>query len=356
MAEAMLGGILGEEDGKPELRAQTRSRCGSVRVGCGRQACRKRSRSRAHDSRVLKQAVAASRYSERAPQGRTRRARLHFLQGQAREVDLRQLDRPGRPPRQPRDTGLHITRPADGSLEARFLADLVGMYDAPLGTRQPVSSNTYTIPAAQLSLTLGEEELNVTGLLEDPKAPVILKRTSRLPTPPSRPEFPVGPSPRWKVRLGGSIFAPAATRDGVAYLGNIDGVFTAVAINDGTRLWSFAAGRPIFGEALATTDAVYFICDNGYLFRLDRATGKEIWRYDLGDARVPRVLPNPFIYDYDYWAPLPVLSDGVVFTGSGDGSMHAIRAETGGRVWRVQGSGAVRKTALVARSKGYFRK
>ena len=44
------------------------------------------------------------------------------------------------------------------------------------------------------------------------------------------------------------------------------------------------------GVPCVTDDAVYFACDNGYLVRLNRADGKEVWRYDLGDARVPRVL------------------------------------------------------------------
>jgi len=29
--------------------------------------------------------------------------------------------------------------------------------------------------------------------------------------------------------------------------------------------------------------------------KLERATGKEIWRYELGDARVERVLPHPTV-------------------------------------------------------------
>jgi outer membrane protein assembly factor BamB len=93
------------------------------------------------------------------------------------------------------------------------------------------------------------------------------------------------------------------------------------------------------------------VCDNGYLYRLNRITGKELWRYDLGDARVQRVLPNPFIFDYDYRAPRPTLANGVLFVGSGDGSFHAVRAATGKRVWRLAGSKAIRETAVVLGSR-----
>ena len=111
--------------------------------------------------------------------------------------------------------------------------------------------------------------------------------------------------------------------------------------------WSHAAGRPIHGEATVTDDAVFFACDNGWLVRLDRASGKEVWRYDLGDARVRRVLPNPYVFDYDHAAPRPVLRDGVLYVGAGDGSFHAVDAAGGTRIWRHAASGKVRASAAV---------
>ncbi|HET7535448.1 MAG TPA: PQQ-binding-like beta-propeller repeat protein, partial [Candidatus Didemnitutus sp.] len=134
---------------------------------------------------------------------------------------------------------------------------------------------------------------------------------------------------------------------GVAYVGTAGGVFHAVRIADGSLAWTFSAGRPIFGEALATADAIYFVCDNGYLFKLARDTGKELWRYDLGDAQVSRILPHPDVYDFDYQAPRPTIADDVVYVGSGDGSFHAVGAADGKRVWRVQSKGKIRTDAMV---------
>jgi glucose dehydrogenase len=62
---------------------------------------------------------------------------------------------------------------------------------------------------------------------------------------------------------------------------------------------------------------------------------------------VNRILPNPAVYDYDYHAPCPVLADGVLYLGSGDGSFHAVRPDTGARVWRVDTKGPVRATAAL---------
>src|SRR5262249_45297927 len=181
-----------------------------------------------------------------------------------------------------------------------------------------------------------------------------MRRVSQLPTAPPKPRWPAGPGPRWRVRLGGPIFAPAAIREGAAYVGNTDGLMRAVKVSDGSTVWTFSAGRPIYGEALATADAVYFACDNGYLFRLDRTTGKEVWRYDLGDSRAPRTPPSPQIDDYDFRAPAPLLSDGVIYIGAGDGGLHAVKADTGERVWRLQSTGSIRTTAALSGDRVLF--
>jgi outer membrane protein assembly factor BamB len=166
------------------------------------------------------------------------------------------------------------------------------------------------------------------------------------------PDLPRGPGPSWRAKLGASIHAPAAIRDGIAYVGTSGGMFYAVNLANGGFVWPFAAGRPIYGEALATEAHVYFVCDNGFLFKLDRKTGKEVWRYDVGDAQSPRVLPHQVVpnsgdFDFDDRAPRPVIADGVIYIGAGDGSVHAVDAESGHRVWRVTGRGKIRTTAAV---------
>lgn len=245
---------------------------------------------------------------------------------------------------------LEIVRSSKGELDARMYIDQIGVYGQAVGMVQRRSRRMYAVPAADMTLTLAKRELQVTGFLRDPKATVTMVRVFSAPAAPPRPKHPAGSEPQWRIRLGGAIFAPVAAADGIAYVGNTDGVMSAVSISDGKRLWSFAAGRPVFGEALVSAGALYFVCDNGYLFRLDRTTGKETWRYDLGDARTTRVLPDPYVYDYDYRSPRPVLSGDTLFVGSGDGTFHAVNASTGARVWHIDGNAAIRSSAVVAGS------
>jgi outer membrane protein assembly factor BamB len=240
--------------------------------------------------------------------------------------------------------GLEITRGPDGAMSAFFTIDLVNFYRAALPPLEPQTDGRWGIPRFNLFIEPVGDRLRVTGLIDET---VEMRRVSALPQPPDRLPVPRGPEPAWRLGLGGPIYASPAVYGHRAYVGNADGVMHGVDLHARKPVWSFAAGRPIHGEATVTADAVFFACDNGWLYRLDRAGGNEVWRYDLGDARVPRVLPNPFVFDYDHAAPRPVLEDGVLYVGAGDGSFHAVDALTGARRWRFQAEGKIRASAAL---------
>lgn len=240
--------------------------------------------------------------------------------------------------------GLELERGTDGTLRARYTIDLLNFYGVALPPLQPDAAGGWQLARYGLTVTRQGDVLRVTGLLDDP---LDMRRAGSLPRPPQRALPAPGPAPVWQLRLGGPVFAPAAAHGHLAYVGNTDGVMCAVDARDGSLVWTFAAGRPIHGEAAVTDDAVFFVCDNGWLYRLDRSSGREVWRYDLDDARAPRVLPHPFVFDYDHAAPRPVLHDGVLYVGAGDGGFHAVGADDGRRRWRFASSGKVRASAVV---------
>ncbi len=241
--------------------------------------------------------------------------------------------------------GLTIKRDDQGALASFIYLEQMHYDNLPLG---PVKRDGGTYTIENFGLSFAVDGGRITGTQGGRKRPVELQRADRLPVDPPVPvDLPTGPGPRWQTKLGAPVWARAAVRDGLVYVGNGGGVFSALKASDGSFVWSFSAGRGIHGEALVTDDAVFFACDNGFLFRLNRADGKEVWRYDLGDAQVPRILPLANVYDYDHGGPAPVLADGVLFIGSGDGSFHAVDATTGTRTWRIQSEGKIRTTAAL---------
>lgn len=240
--------------------------------------------------------------------------------------------------------GLEIKRDASGAMKAIVYQPVVNFY----GLRASLFRDGDKYVIEELGATLILDDGKLKGSMTGLKLPMSLERTEKLPADPPVPDLPKGPAPIWQTRLGGAIYAPVTIRQGVAYVGTTSGIFNAVKVKDGKFAWTFNAGRPIFGGALVTSDAIFFVCDNGSLFRLDRKTGQEVYRYDLGDAGTPRILPHQIVYEWDNRSPQPVLVDGVIYVGSGDGSLHAVNAATGQRVWRFETKGKIRTDALVA--------
>ncbi len=240
--------------------------------------------------------------------------------------------------------GFEFKRDNDGVMTAAFYGPVINFYglDVPGGIAR--DGEKYINKDWALAFTLKGGALDGTlfgGI------PFHLARTDTLPAEMPVPAFDSGPGPKWRTKLGAPIYARAAIADGATYVGNAGGMFHAINLKDGSFRWAFAAGRAIMGEALVTADAVYFVCDNGFLFKLDRGTGKEVWRYDLGDAQVSRILPHQVVansgdFDSDIGAPKPLLIDGVLYVSSGDGSVHAVNAQSHARLWRFEGKGKLR--------------
>lgn len=101
-----------------------------------------------------------------------------------------------------------------------------------------------------------------------------------------------------------------------------------------------------------SADAVFFVCDNGYLFRLRRDNGEEVWRYDLGDARASRVIGHPEVFAWDWHGPQPLLVENTLYVGAGDGSFHAVDATNGAPRWRFATGARVRGGAALGRVEG----
>ena len=230
------------------------------------------------------------------------------------------------------EVGLHVVRGDDGKLALRLTQPISNYFGADVGGEVKREGDRVVHDGLFLSLQLDGDTLR--GTYPGPNSPATFTRAKRLPVEAPPPALPQGPAP--------------VVADATAYLGTTGGVVNAVDTRDGTLRWAFAAGAPIYGSVAVAGDAVYVVADNGFLYRLDRADGKERWRCALGDAGVARVLPHPQVFDWDWQGAQPVVADDTVYVGAGDGGFHAVAADTGKRRWRFDTRGAIRNAAAVA--------
>ncbi|HEX5716820.1 MAG TPA: PQQ-binding-like beta-propeller repeat protein [Thermoanaerobaculia bacterium] len=250
------------------------------------------------------------------------------------------------------EVGLDFRRDAQGALKLFMTQPILNTFASEMPGTVRREGDQVVLDEVFLSLRLQGDRLE--GHYPGPNSPASFQRVSKLPGPAPIPDVPTGPAPAWQTRLNGQIFASPAIFEGKVYVGTTGGVFNAVDARTGKIVWAFAAGRPIFGTALVTADAVFFTCDNGYLFRLNRADGKEVWRYDLGDSRASRIFGHPAVFDWDWHGAKPLLADGVLYSGSGDGGFHAVDAASGARRWRFAAGGKVRGGAAISGERVLF--
>lgn len=88
-------------------------------------------------------------------------------------------------------------------------------------------------------------------------------------------------------------------------------------------------------------DRVYVGLGDGYVYSIDRNTGRMKWRFSVGGAGALEALAG---------RPLatPAVFDGLVYMAGADGSVYAVDAYSGGRVWRVATSGCLTSSPAVA--------
>jgi outer membrane protein assembly factor BamB len=247
--------------------------------------------------------------------------------------------------------GLEIRRNDQGELTVSQFLPEIHNPGFPLGTLTRTAGRDLYHGA----LDLNREGDQLTGSFPGTKLTVSLHRAGTLPLAPPPVSVPPGPVPLWTYNAHSPFWSTPTIAGGVAFLGSADGVLHAIHIADGRRDWTHPTGGAIYGGVLAAHDTLYLINDAGVLLALDRATGRERWRCELGGGSIVRNLPaatSP--YDFDYQAPTPVLADGVLYAGAADGGFHAIAAGTGRPLWRFAAGGKIRTTALVVGERVVF--
>lgn len=119
---------------------------------------------------------------------------------------------------------------------------------------------------------------------------------------------------------------------------------TAYSTVTGEELWRFYADGPIRFAPVATASKVYAVSDDGFLYCLDAATGRLVWKFRGGPAD-RRILGNDRLISTWPARGGPVLMDGTIYFAAGiwpfmGTFLHAVDAETGRARWTNSGSGS----------------
>jgi len=211
-------------------------------------------------------------------------------------------------------------------LNARFAMPAMFVSGMNLGPAA-VAGEVYTMPDLGIKLVRTGDAL--TGSFANPILRVELHRGRELPPALTMPAAPPAPAPAWSRPLGAKVWASPAVRDGVVYVGTVDGKMHAVRAADGGEVWTWSGPHALFGEALVTTDRVIFVDDACDCVCLARADGSPRWRTALRSG--PPAAANP---TFNHRTAVPVPDGDTIYVGSTDGGLCALDAANGAIRWR----------------------
>jgi outer membrane protein assembly factor BamB len=157
-----------------------------------------------------------------------------------------------------------------------------------------------------------------------------------------------GPAPRefhrikWKFPTGDRVVSSPVWSNGAIYFGGDDGNIYSVEAKSGHQLWKHSTGGPAPSTPAVVDGVVYAVSYDGKLYALNASTGGVKWKFATAGERrfeakgIHGLRPNTqTIADpYDVFLSSPVVAQGAVFFGSGDGNLYAVDAKSGELRWK----------------------
>jgi outer membrane protein assembly factor BamB len=149
---------------------------------------------------------------------------------------------------------------------------------------------------------------------------------------------------KWKFPTGDRIMSSPVWENKVLYFGGDDGNIYAVDSETGRQLWKTPTGGPAPCTPAVANGTVYAVSYDGKFYALNAQTGAIQWKFATeGERRfeakgIHGLQPkNQTIADqFDVFLSSPVVAQGAVYFGSGDGHLYALDAKTGELKWKFK--------------------
>ncbi len=161
---------------------------------------------------------------------------------------------------------------------------------------------------------------------------------------------------KWKFHTGSMLIGSPAVSNGKIYLGSTDGNLYAVDAESGALQWKFEVKSRIPSSPAVSNGIVYFTAYDGNFYAVDASTGVLKWKFQTAGERrfagkhlhgvqpVSETMPDPF----DCYLSSPVVWQGAVYFGSGDGNVYSLNAASGTLNWKFKTGDVVHASPAIA--------
>ncbi|MBI2428238.1 MAG: PQQ-binding-like beta-propeller repeat protein [Ignavibacteriales bacterium] len=153
----------------------------------------------------------------------------------------------------------------------------------------------------------------------------------------------------WKFKSSSLIRSTPAIDERNIYFGDCSGKIFAVDKSNGTRVWQFSTvgdtldnekfgfdRKAVISSPTIYKDKIFVGGRDGFLYALDKASGKEIWKYD---------------YQVSWIISTAAIKNDILITGTSDGRFfHALNAQNGKQLWRFTTNGPVWASPVITKN------
>lgn len=164
---------------------------------------------------------------------------------------------------------------------------------------------------------------------------------------------------KWSFQTGERVVSSPSFHEGMIYFGSDDGYMYALDAESGKQIWRYATGGPVASSPAIAGGMIYFGSYDGKFYALNAKTGVMKWKIvTAGEKRFEArglhgQLPKAqtFADIYDTYLSSPVVAQGAVYFGSGDGGVYALDAKSGAQRWRFATGNVVHASPAFANGK-----
>jgi outer membrane protein assembly factor BamB len=157
---------------------------------------------------------------------------------------------------------------------------------------------------------------------------------------------------QWRFKIKAPIISSPISSDGVAFFGGLDSTVYAVDIATGSLKWKLRTNGEIRSTLVLHNNQLFLAGGNGVLSCIDKNSGKRLWTSVFDNTALFLAERR---YDFaDYYHSSPTIHNNVIYLGSGDGNMHAIKTENGELLWTFKTNDIIHSTAIVVKDKLCF--
>ena len=146
---------------------------------------------------------------------------------------------------------------------------------------------------------------------------------------------------KWRFATGGPVLSSPVMDRSTIYFGSSDGNVYAVDAGTGVQRWMSRTRGAVDSTPAVDQGLVFVLSFDGRLYALEAATGRQRWWFETeGERRfeakgLDGLAPKSqtFFDAWDMYLSSPVVAEGAVYFGSGDGKVYAVEEATGALRW-----------------------